>query len=283
MRQLLVLLSALVGTACVKHAPRSTDHLLPDPVTVIGHRGARDLAPENTTAGFALAAETHGVPFELDVHLCGTGEPVVVHDETLDRTTDGEGYVDETPLADLEDLDAGSHFSAEFAGEPIPTLRETLSRFGPQVVIDVEIKNPRDSQQVETLAAAVVYEIEAAGLVDRAFVTSFNPFLLEAVRLRNPDIARGQLTGTFKGADLSFIEKLALKHLWLNGKAQPDMLAVEGARLSKGYIRRMKRKGYKVLAWTIDDPEEMQQLIDWGIDGIITDRPDLALELLRQS
>ncbi len=280
MRQLAGLILAAFSTACVKHAPRSTASLFPEPVTIIGHRGARDLAPENTMAGFALAVEEYGVGFELDVHRCATGEVVVIHDEDLARTTSGSGFVDQAPLDAIRGLDAGTHFDARFAGEPVPTLRETLARFGQQVVIDVEIKNPRTPEEVQPLAHAVVDEIEAAGLVDRVLVTSFNPYLLEAVRLRNPAIARGQLTGTFARSDLPWIQKVALRNLWLNGKAQPDVLAVESARLSKRYVRRMRRKGYRVMAWTVDDPAEMRTLIDWGVTGIITDRPDLALQLL---
>ncbi|MCB9779566.1 MAG: glycerophosphodiester phosphodiesterase [Alphaproteobacteria bacterium] len=273
---------ALTSVACVPHAPRPVDHLLPAGVTVIGHRGARALAPENTMAGFALAADSWGLPFELDVHLSSDGVPVVVHDETLDRTTDGVGFVDETPVATLRGLDAGSHFSAAFAGEPLPLLRDVLRRFGPAVVIDVELKNPRDPATVPTLAGAVVDELEAAGVVDRVLVTSFNPHLLAAVRARNPAIARGQLTGTFRGADLNPLEKLSLRHLWLNGKAVPDVLAVEADRLSRGYVRRMKRRGYRILAWTVNDPDEMRRLVEYGVDGLITDRPDIALQVVGQ-
>ncbi len=271
------LLLAALSSACVKHAPRPSGALFPDEVTVIGHRGARALAPENTPAAFAVAAEQYGVPFELDVHLCATGEPVVIHDEAVDRTTDGEGFVDELPLDRIRALDAGSHFSEEFAGEQLATLDEVFARFSPLVPIDVELKNPRDPAQVEPLADAVVAAIHAADVGDRVLVTSFNPYLLEAVWRRDPSILRGQLTGTFSHSDLSFIEKLALKHLWLNGKARPDVLAVESARLSRRYVRRMRRKGYRIIAWTVNDPDEMRSLIAWGVQGIITDRPDVAL------
>lgn len=282
MRQLLVLLSAVLGTACARHAPRSTAHLFPDEATVIGHRGARDLAPENTLSSFAVAAETHGRPFELDVHLCATGEPVVIHDETLERTTDGTGFVDETPLSALQALDAGRHFGPDFAGEPLPTLRQVLDRFGHQVVIDIELKNPRDPAQVEPLAQAVVAELAATGLTERVLITSFNPYLLEAVRKAEPRIARGQLTGSFHDSDLSFIEKLVLRKLWLDGKAQADVVAVEAAHLTERSVRRWRRKGFRVLAWTVNDPEEMGRLLDWGVQGLITDRPDVALQVLEQ-
>lgn len=273
-------LLVLLG-ACAHHAPRDTSALFPEAVTVIGHRGAADLAPENTAAGFRAAAEL-GVGFELDVTRARDGEIVVIHDDTLERTTTGSGFVDETPLATIRTLDAGTWFGADFAGEPVPELSGVLAEFGPRVVVDIEIKNPRDPALVEPLAREVVRLVEEAGLVDRVFVTSFNPYVLAAVREANPSIVRGQLYGTFEGADLSFIEKYVLKRLLLNGKAVPDLLVAEAAFLRPRYVRRMRRKGYRVMAWTVNDPEEMRRLVAWGVQGLITDRPDLALEVLGQ-
>ena len=127
--------------------------------------------------------------------------------------------------------------------------------------------------------------IRAAGLVDRCFVTSFNPFVLEAVKKEAPEVIRGQLTGTFKGADLKWYEKLALRNLALNGKATPDLIAAEAAFLEERgyhYVRAMQRRGYRVLAWTINDPQTMLHLADIGVDGLITDHPDLALKVLAE-
>jgi len=269
----------LALSACVKHAPRDTRDLFAHDVAVIGHRGAAGLAPENTHAAFAAAAAL-SVPFELDVTLSATGEVVVIHDDTLDRTTDGAGYVDETPWARMSSLDAGSWYGPTHVGERLPELGEVLARFGPQVVIDIELKNPRDPALRQPLAEAVCRLVAEAGLVDRVFVTSFNPYLLEAVRAENPDIRRGQLFGSFEGADLSRLEKFVLRNLLLNGKAVPDMLVAEAAILRPDNVRRWRRKGYRVLAWTVNDPVEMKRLVDMGVQGLITDRPDLALEVL---
>jgi len=263
------------------HHPRSVDHLYPaDEVAIIGLRGARDVAPENTMAGFEVPASM-GYGFELDVMLSADGELVVIHDDDLDRTTDGSGYVDETDWSAIEGLDAGAHFSADFAGEPVPRLGDALAHYGEDVIIDIEIKSPRNKETRAQLAGAVAALVEQHGLEDRVIVTSFDPFVLEALRLANPEIRRGQLYGTFEGADLSFVSKVLLKNLLLNKKAQPDVLAAQDARLSKRYVKKMKRKGYRILVWTVDDPEQMKELAEWGVDGIITDRPDLAEEALR--
>ncbi len=283
-RRLLLSIAAGLSTlftACAWHGPRSVDHLYaPDEVHIIGHRGARELAPENTLAGFRVPADL-GYGFELDVMLSSDGVCVVIHDDELDRTTSGTGFVDEVPWSTIQTLDAGTHFATRFAGEPVPDLSTVLVEFGSKVVIDIEIKSPRDKSTRAALAAAVVGEVERAALVDRVLITSFDPFLLEEVRLANAEIRRGQLLGSFTGADLSFVEKYVLKNLLLNKRAQPDVLAAESAFLSAGYVRRMHKKGYRVLAWTVNDEAEMRELASWGVDGLITDRPDVATEVLR--
>jgi glycerophosphoryl diester phosphodiesterase len=129
----------------------------------------------------------------------------------------------------------------------------------------------------------VVRELQKAGLTQRAFVTSFNPFVLEAVRAADPSIIRGQLVATFDEADLSGIEKLVLKNLWLNRKASADLLVAEAAFLRRRgprYVRAMKRRGYRVLVWTVNDPAEMREMVELGADGIITDSPDVGLQTM---
>ena len=280
-------LLATIATACIPHAPRNTDALFGQPgkaMLVIGHRGAAGLAPENTHAAFAKAAEL-GVPFELDITLSKDGELVVIHDDTLDRTTTGQGAVAATVWADIHGLDAGSWLDSRWAGEPVPRLADVLEEFGDQVVIDIEIKTPPKGVAPGPVAQATVEAIRAAGLAQRCFVTSFNPFVLEAVKQAGPEIIRGQLTGTFRGADLKWYEKLALRNLALNDKATPDLIAAEAEFLEhRGhhYVRALQRRGYRVLAWTVNDPQMMLHLADIGVDGLITDRPDLAIKVLSE-
>ena len=285
-----VLIHGLMTTllsACVPHAPRNTDALFGNPgdtVMVIGHRGAAGLAPENTASAFQAAADL-GVPFELDATLSQDGELVVIHDDSLERTTTGQGAVAATVWADIKGLDAGSWLDSRFTGEPVPRLADVLERFGPQVVIDIEIKSPPPGTGVEPIAKATVDAIRASGLESQCFVTSFNPFVLEAVKKEAPEVIRGQLTGTFKGADLKWYEKLALRNLALNGKATPDLIAAEASFLEERgyhYVRAMKRRGYRVLAWTVNDPKMMLHLADIGVDGLITDHPELALKVLAE-
>ena len=245
----------------------------------MGHRGARAVAPENTAAGFAVAAGL-SVPFELDTTLCGSGELVVIHDDTLERTTDGSGTVAQTPLSALRELDAGASFSGDFAGEPIPTLAETLDRFAGQVLVNIEVK-AGPGTEAEPLAAAVVGLIEEKGLTERVIVTSFNPFVLEQVRLKNPDIFRGQIYGTFKGSDLGLLPRILLKNLAFNSRAVPDLLMVESAMVSRRYVRKMHRRGYRVFTWTVNEPDEIRRVVAAGVDGVITDDPAAALQIIQ--
>lgn len=246
---------------------------------ILAHRGYSVVAPENTMAAFEAAAAA-GFGFELDVTLCASGEVIVIHDDTVDRTTAGSGAVNDLTLDQLAALDAGAWFGEGFAGEPLPTLREVLEAYGGRVPIDVEIKT---MDPVAPLADAVVAEIERAGAVDQVFVSSFNPYMLARVREQNPDIRRGQLTATFKGEDLSFIQKLVLRKMWLNGRSAPDLVVVEDVRITPRRVRRWHRKGYEVWAWTVDDPERARELAEAGVDGLITNRPERLREALSGS
>jgi len=256
----------LTSTVVVEGSPRKRL-----PVRTAGPIPKKDL--------FACLEELAGVGFELDVTLCKTGEVVVIHDDTVDRTTDGSGAVADLTLDEVRALDAGSYFDPEFIGERIPTLDEVLATYGGRVPIDIEIKSmtPR-----EPLADAVVAAIERAGLAEEVFVTSFDPYMLERVKEQNPDIYRGQLTGTFKDADLNFIEKLFLRNMWLNGKSEPAAIAVERVRAKKRFVKRQHRKEREVLVWTVNTPEEMERLLDLGVDGIITDYPDVLLGMIEE-
>ncbi len=262
----------------VPHQPRTerARALLGDAPIAVAHRGWSAVAPENTLSAFRKAQEL-GVAFELDVSLCATGEVIVLHDDTLDRTTSGGGPVADATYAAIEQLDAGAWFGLEFSGEVVPTLGEVLSAIDDASLIDIELKT---TDQRAALARAVVAELERANRTSGVFVSSFDPFLLEQVRLAEPSIVRAQLLGGFEDADLAWHDKRALQNLLLNGKAQPDMLIVEDTWLSERWQRAMQARGYPVLVWTVNDEARMRALRDRGVDGIISDQPDVALRVL---
>lgn len=251
------------------HAPRDTTALFGDQQVTIAHRGASGTAPENTLAAFRRAREL-GVWIELDVTLCASGEVVVIHDDTVDRTTNGSGSVADLSIQELRRLDAGSWFSETFAHEKIPTLDEVFAVIGPETILDIELKTDDDKHALpQAVAAAIV----RADRVDRVFVSSFDPFMLEALKHANPDILRGQLVGSFTGADLAFYEKRALQNLAFNGRVQPDLILWEHTDLSPTRARRLRQRGYRVLTWTVNETSDLDPATRAELDGILTDFP----------
>ncbi len=180
-------------------------------VSIVGHRGAIECAPENTLAAFSEGLAQGADIIELDVQLSADGQVVVFHNEWLDRTTNGRGRMTDKTLAELKALDAGSWFDERFAGEPIPTLKEALTWAKGRVPLFVELKYSEyvdlaaqlaqvrsDKKEIvhdEALAAAVVAQIAAQGMADQVMVISFNYRALHQARLRAPGLATGALYG----------------------------------------------------------------------------------------
>ena len=207
---------------------------------------------------------------ELDTMLSADGVPVVIHDFTLERTTDGQGRVDEQPLDKLRELDAGGHFSAEFRGEPLPTLAEVLDAFGSALRINIELKShsPGDNG----LEARVVELIRQRGLGPSIIFSSFNPLSLWRVRRLAPEIQRGLLYAP----DLP----LYLRRAWTAPFLALAAMHPQSRMVDARYMRWARGKGYRVNVWTVNDPPEMLRLIELGVDALITDRPDVARKLV---
>ncbi len=236
------------------------------------HRGASHDAPQNTLAAFRLALETGADGVELDVQVCRDGEVVVIHDFTVDATTDGQGRVKDKPLAELKELDAGSWFDARFAGQRIPTLQEVMVEVGPQLLLNIELKTK--GLDSASLAAEVVRLIEDHNLGHRAIVSSFNPLALRQVKRLNPRINTGLLYFFDLPGHLARSLLIFLGH--------PDALHPEKGLITRKYVAWAKARGYRVNAWTVDEPAEMERLIALGVDGIITNRPDVLNEVLAE-
>ena len=257
----------------LSHRPRpKTNYPIEQEMQVLGHRGARGVAPENTMAGFEVCANL-GVGFELDTQLCFTGEPVVFHDDTLDRCTNSSGRLQDYSLKQLKKLDAGSHFSTSFRGEPIPTLGEVLETYGKQVVIDIEIKDESFRDDPRPLVDAVFKEIDKRNLHERVCITSFNPEALWLMRERCPEILRGQLYYSFGDTDLPIYQREFLRHLGFNNRVQPDWLVPRHLMIDADYVQRYRELGYRISTWTVNHPGEMNRLLDLGVNSIITDFP----------
>lgn len=237
---------------------------------IMAHRGARRGAPENTMAAFRLAAELGADGVELDVQLCKDGEAVVIHDFTVDRTTDGGGRVKDFALAELQALDAGEWYAAQFDGERVPALARVLHELGPRLTLNIELKTV--TLRSDGLETEVVRLVEDTGMVHRVIVSSYNPMALWRVRRLNRHIATGMLYAPE--------QPLPLRGRWFQPLARPQALHPRWDTIDKEFVAAAHQRGLKVIPWTCDEPDAMLRLVRWGVDAIITSRPDVLYELL---
>lgn len=230
---------------------------------VIGHRGAAAMAPENTLEGLRCAAAAGAGGVEFDAKLTADGRVVLLHDETLERTTDGGGRVADTPFEAIRRLDAGAWFGPEWQGARVPTLEEAL-RLVLDLGLDAVIEIKPCPGRAEETARSVVETVRRAWTADRGppLISSFAFESLFALRAAAPDLPRGLL-------------------LW----EQPANWAVTAAELgcrsvhcahqhlTPAWAAEIKRSGYGLAVYTVNEPARARELLGWGADGIITDRP----------
>lgn len=244
---------------------------------VFGHRGAAGLAPENTLPSFALGLELGADILELDVHGTLDGEIVVFHDPTLERTTDGEGLLKERTLAQLRELDAGYHFTRDGRDFPyrgqgvrVTTFEEVLRRF-PGARCNVEVK-----QGDPAIAADVVRLIRRLGAVDRVLLAAEHGEIMEDIRRHGPEIATSFSTvdavdffGRVQRGELADYHPPGCA-LQIPARFGDTILA------SSENIRAAHALGLEMHIWTVNQADEMDELLRLGIDGIISDLPGLA-------
>jgi glycerophosphoryl diester phosphodiesterase len=238
---------------------------------ILGHRGASANAPENTLAAFRLAVEQGADGVELDVTLTADGVPVVIHDDTLDRTTSGHGAVSALSLAEIQSLDAGypDKFAAQFCGQRIPTLAEVFEVAGESTIINIELKHDRSPGR--QLAARVVDRIHAHRRGERVIVSSFQFSNLGRVKALDPKLPVGLLyMAPVIGPRLA---------LHLARKLPHEAHHPPAAGLTAGAIDWYHQHGLRVNAWTVDDEAQMRRLAEAGVDGLITNRPGLAVRV----
>jgi len=236
----------------------------------IAHRGASKLAPQNTMAAFEKALEIGADGIEFDVRLSADGVPVVIHDATLDATTDGSGRVDAMRLAQLKQLDAGSSFDPAFAGERIPTLAEVLETLGGKLFLNIELKGLEPFDR--GLERAVVALVEQYAMEEHVLLSSFNPLAVRRVQRFAPRIP----TGLIYQRRAPLARRLA--HVIM--PRFPEALHPHHAVVDEQHIRRARAHNARMNVWTVDDPTEMRRLIALGVDGIITNVPDVLRQVL---
>jgi glycerophosphoryl diester phosphodiesterase len=237
-------------------------------VLAIAHRGASGYAPENTFAAFRRAV-TQGVSFiETDLHLTRDAHFVAIHDETVERTTNGNGSIHEMTLAEARRLDAGSWFASEYMGERIPTLEEILEFTKKNdVVFYLELK-PSGFWGGEH---ALISALRDSGEIPRCVVISFDPAILAALRKIEPTLMTGLL---YSGNIENPFDKAV--------EIGVRQIAVRGDLVTPNFLQHARKRDLQVVCWTVNSPAHMRTLASAGVDGIMSDYPDRLLTVLKK-
>lgn len=241
---------------------------------LIAHRGDSARRPENTLASFASALETGVDVVELDVQLTADREVAVIHDGTVDRTTDGTGDVRSMTLPELRRLSAGypQRFGSRFSGERVPTLAEVLAFLRGRSRVMIEIKGESVGDDAEDgVEARTVAEVRKAQMQGEAVLISFDRRALARCRSLAPEISRGVLFGRVLDLDEMVVAAR---------EVASALVLPEKGLLSDDLAERTRRAGLLLATWVVDDAEELRQLSRFGLYGIATNRPAEMLEAL---
>ncbi len=231
---------------------------------IMAHRGASKAAPENSMAAFRQAIEEGADWIELDVQESADGKVVVMHDSDLMKLAKNPIKIWNATQEDLAQIDIGSSFDPRFADERVPTLAEVLQLCKGKIGVIIELKYYGHDQQLEQ---RVVDIVEAAGMADEVMVMSLKPQGVAKTKALRPEWKCGLLLSVYAG-DLK--------------KIDADFLAVNAKFASRNFVKRAHAAKKEVYAWTVDDPGQMLQLMNRGVDGILTNRPALAEKVIQE-
>lgn len=233
----------------------------------IAHRGFTADAPENSLKAFeqAIALGVDGI--ELDVRTCKTGEVVVFHDAKLDRMTAADGLVKQTPLSGLRDLRLVQN--GKETDQRIPLLQEVLELTGDKLLVNIEIKATGlpAKHSIEEKVLDICREL---GLMQKTIISSFHPLIVRKLRKLDDRVTNGFII------DKNF--RVGNSRLFFSKMAAARAIHPERTLLNPVLTQKIAEHGFLCFVWTVNEPTDMLQLIDWGVHGIITDRPDILME-----
>jgi len=226
---------------------------------IIAHRGASADLPDNTLAAFALAADQGADGIELDVQFSADGQLVIFHDFTLERLTGIKKKVSDLTVAEFKDIDLGE-------GQTVPTLDELFEMMGPRILYNIELKD--FGLRNSGLEMAVADRVESFGLDNLALISSFSPWSVRRARQvfnRSIPVALIRMRGIYKYG------------YWIaNGEADHPHYSM----VDEAYMTWARKRDYRIHVWTVDDPDEARRLVQLGIDGIITNKPQFIRQHL---
>jgi glycerophosphoryl diester phosphodiesterase len=291
-RRILIVIAVLLGILVLlilvmPDAPQSVYYQGVRHPLLIAHQGGDGIRPGDTLVAFEHAVQIGADVLEMDAHITKDGQIVLMHDEKVDRTTDGTGLIEDLTLEELKQLDAaykwsnddGKTFPYRGQGILVPTLEELFEKF-PNMRYVIEIKltqNPIDRPLCDL--------IRETNMQDKVVIASFHDEAMRQFRATCPEVA----TSASRGEVTKFV---LLDKIFLSGLIIPPYESIQPPYdpqesmnipiMTRRFIREAHAKNIAVEPWTVDDPELMKQYIEWGVDGIMTDRPDLLVEVLRK-
>jgi glycerophosphoryl diester phosphodiesterase len=280
----LVLVLGVLG-ACQSNEEGAPTMEVEHRVQIVGHRGAKGVAPENTLVSFQAALDEGVDMIELDVHLSTDGELVVIHDPRLERTTDGSGLVGDFTLEDLKKLDASAKFEGDaWSGvQRIPTLQEVYDLVQGQVEINVEIKTAEDGSRYPGIEDKVVALARENDALAYTVVSSFDFPTVQEVLSLEPEMACYAIVSTDYFREMGLKGKRAndaVADLVAHGFSQ---VAVNKQYLSKDLMSLLADAGFVVGVWVLNDVDEMWAFMELGVDRVTTDRPDLLIAAIQEA
>lgn len=244
---------------------------------VISHRGANKEAPQNTIPAFKRSLEIGCDGFETDIHLTSDGYPVICHNYTIDETSTGNGEVRSKTLQELRTYDFGSYFDKKFRGTQLPLLDEFLDVSDDEQVeiMNIEIKPPLDGNL--EIVKKTIDAVKEKGLFDKLLISSFSPEVLVECKRIEPKCKTGLLYAPNK---LFYLKKMLFGYVKFAKSINADYLHPHFFAVTKHYVKKLHKNGIKVNVWTVNKPEIAEKLLKYGVDGLITDLPAMANELV---
>lgn len=229
---------------------------------ICAHRGASGHAPENTLAALLLAVDQGAAMAEIDVRLSADGTAVLLHDETVDRTTNGRGEVAALPMDQLRRLDAGSWFGGEWAGEKLPSLAEVLDAVGGRLKLNIELKGAAGAE----LEQEVVRLVRAAGLNDRCLLTSFDHGRIDRLAAGEAGLELGYIVG-----HAGWRPELL--------SARVPVLSLEHTLVTADLAGACRAAGKQVHVWTVNRETDLRRVLDLAVDVVITNYPERSRKM----
>lgn len=257
----------ILSTLILERSFKSMSH-----INVISHRGANIYAPQNTIPAFKKSLEIGIDGFETDIHITKDGQLVLCHNYTIDNTSDGKGSISQMTLSELKNYDFGSYFSPRFAGTRIPTMDEFLSLVETSdiSVLNIELKSPKENETA--IVSETIRLVKEHGLFEKLLISSFDPKLLVEAKQIDETCKTGFLYSVNRKTAIPM-----LRHsVEVAKELRVDALHPQNVFVNEKYVYEAHEAGLIVNTWTVNSVKDIEKMIRCGVDGIITNYPDVT-------